>query len=151
MTETPKKDEPCDVTKRRKVPYRTRWKVFQNAVHCINLKRAQDRWAPWQARSNAIIFDSFADCLEKVVHTKLKKFCIKKIHLSPSLPPKVILTRVLGMFNTKATLNVGIVQGKLVADEMTIEPKIDFRRQGISRAEVEQEKESEAIHCKTRA
>ena len=47
---------------------------------------------------------------------------------------------MLGKFHTMATLTAAKVQGP-VADEMTIEPKIDFRIQGTSRAEVEHEEE----------
>ena len=69
----PQEDEPYDVTKPRQVPYRTRWKVYQNAVCWINLRSAQDEGlAFWQTRSNAIILHNSvpADCLEKVVNAK---------------------------------------------------------------------------------
>ena len=66
----PQKDEPYDAT--RVVPYRTEWKVYQNAENWINLKSAQEkRPAFWQTRSNAIILHDpvTADCLEKVLNT----------------------------------------------------------------------------------
>ena len=43
--------------------------------------------------------------------------------------------------DTQATLNVELVAGELVADEVTIEPNLDFTVSGILRAEVEQEEE----------
>ena len=74
MTDS-QEDESYDVTKPRNVQYKIKWKMYQDAVHWINLKRAQDSW---QTRSNAMILhDSVsADCLDKVVNTKLKRFYI---------------------------------------------------------------------------
>ena len=42
---------------------------------------------------------------------------------------------------SKAKFNTRVVPGEPVADEMKIEPKIDFRIQGLSCAEVEQDEE----------
>ena len=39
----PHKEEPCDVTEPRKVRYRTKWKVYQNAVYWIKRTSALDR------------------------------------------------------------------------------------------------------------
>ena len=75
MTE-PQKDEPYDVTKPRKVPYKTKWNVYQDAVYWINLKNAQEKGlAFWQTRSNAVILhDSVpADGLGKVVSTRTEE------------------------------------------------------------------------------
>ena len=55
-----REDELYDETKARQVPDRTRWKVFQNARCCINLRRAQDKGlAFWQTRSNAIVLHDY--------------------------------------------------------------------------------------------
>ena len=39
----PRKDEPCDLTKPRQVPHRTRWKTDQNAVYWIYLKITEEK------------------------------------------------------------------------------------------------------------
>ena len=69
-----------------------------------------------------------------------------KIHLSPLLPPKVIL-KSAWQVQHDGLAQRGDSTGEPVADEMTIEPKIDLRLRGFSRAEVEQEgeKESETV------
>ena len=64
----PQDDELYDVTE---VPYRTKWKVFQNAVYWINLKGAQDNGVvPGQTHSSAMILDNSvpADCRDSVTH-----------------------------------------------------------------------------------
>ena len=58
-------DESYDVMKPRKVPYKTKWKVYQDAENWINLKSAQDKGSAfWQTHSNALILhDSCASRL----------------------------------------------------------------------------------------
>ena len=139
----PQEDEPYDVTKPRGVLYRTKWKVYQNAVYWISLKSAQDRGlAFWQTNSNAVILAKTvpADCVEKTWYIpKLKKFCIQKIHLSPRLPRRIIFKSAWQVQNEEV-LHEGST-AELVADEMTTERKIDIRIHGKSRAQVEQEEE----------
>ena len=72
MTDS-QEDEPLDVRKPRKVLYRTKWKVFQDALCWINLRNAQDKGSElWQTRFNAIIYEDSVpvDCVERVVHTQ---------------------------------------------------------------------------------
>ena len=55
MTDS-QEDDLFDVVKPRKVPYKTKWKVFQDAVCWINLKSVQDKGlAFWQTRSNSAV------------------------------------------------------------------------------------------------
>ena len=68
--------------------------------------------------------------LKNVVHTKTDAILHPKIHLSPRLPRRVILKSAWQVQNEGPVQHEG---------EMMIEPKIDFRIQGVSRAEVEQE------------
>ena len=72
MTDS-QEDEPLDARKPRKVLYRTKWKVFQDALCWINLRNAQDKGSElWQTRFNAIIYEDSVpvDCVERVVHTQ---------------------------------------------------------------------------------
>ena len=83
-----RRDQPYDVKEPRVVPYRTRWKVYQNAVYWINLKSAQDRGLEfWQKNSNAIILDDSvpADWLEKVVSHQSGEILNQKIRLSTAI------------------------------------------------------------------
>ena len=107
----------------------------------INLKSAQDKGsAVWQTRSNASILDNSvpADCLQKVVHTKSEEVRYRKIHLSSRPPPKSYPPECLASSTRRARSTWRQYRRKLVADEMTIEPKIDFRILGFLRAEAEQ-------------
>ena len=77
-----------DVTKPRQVPYRTRWKVYENAVYRNNLNIAQDEGLGfWQTPANVVVlYDAVpADCLGKVVHIKTDEILHQKIHWSPRL------------------------------------------------------------------
>ena len=137
----PQEDEPYDVTEPREVPQRTKWKMY-HAVHWINLKSAQDRGvACWQTHSNVTVLDNSvpADCLEKVVRSNTEEIRCQKIHFSLPLPRNNLSSRAPGI--SKAKFNTRAVPGEPVADEMKIEPKIDFRIQGLSCAEVEQDEE----------
>ena len=144
------KDEPHDVTKPRQVPYRTRWKVNQDAVYWINLTSAQEKGlAFWQTRSNAMVLDNPvpADCLQKVAPTKTEEILCRKIHLSPSLPPKVILKS-----SWQDRHEDHDQRGTSAGEPVASEPEIDFRIQGFSRAEVERgRKNLEVVDWKTRA
>ena len=101
--------------------------MYQNAVYWVNLKSAQ-------THSNAIILDSSvpADCLEKAEHTKIQEILFAKVHLSPRLPRKMNLTSAWQVQHEGGT-------EKPVAVGRTLEPKIDFRIQGIPHEEVEQD------------
>ena len=84
------KEEYQEVSKPRMVQYKTKWKVFHDAIWWINLRTAQDEGLEfWQTRSNAIIFydPAPADCIEKVVNTKTKQI-LYQIALPP---PKITL------------------------------------------------------------
>ena len=62
-------EEHRDVSKPRKVQYKTQWKVFQEAaIFWMNLRNAQDKGLEfWKTRSNAII------CMTLCQPTVLKK------------------------------------------------------------------------------
>ena len=46
-----------DLSKPRKVQYKSKWRVTQDAIYWINLRKAQDQELTfWQTRSHAIIF-----------------------------------------------------------------------------------------------
>ena len=114
--------------------------MYLNAIFWISLKNAPDKgFAFWQTRSNdSILHNSVpADCLEKVVHTQTEEILHQKIHLSPRLPPKIILESAWQL-QYEGHAQRG---DRTVANEMTIGPKIDFWIQGISHAEVEQDDE----------
>ena len=58
-----------DLSRPRKVHYRSEWKHHLDAVHWIHLARARDKGLQfWQTRSHAIVFyDSVApDCIEQM-------------------------------------------------------------------------------------
>ena len=66
----PMNDEPeeeyQDLSKPRKVHFKSKWKIIQDAIYLINLKQAQDKGLQcWQTRSHAIfLHDSVpADCI----------------------------------------------------------------------------------------
>ena len=122
----PQEDELYDVTKPRQVLYRTRWKVNQNAVFRNNLKRCSTKHeglAFWQTRSNAVILhDSVpADCLENVVNPRTAQILYQKTHLSPRLPPKVLL-RNSWQVQHEDHHKRGTSAGQLAADEENMEP-----------------------------
>ena len=75
-----------------------------------------------------------ADCLEKAEHTKIQEILFAKVHLSPRLPRKMNLTSAWQVQHEGGT-------EKPVAVGRTLEPKIDFRIQGIPHEEVEQDEE----------
>ena len=52
-----------DSPKPRKVQYKSKWKVTQDAIFWINLRKAQDEGLTfWQTRSHAVIlYDSVSD------------------------------------------------------------------------------------------
>ena len=116
----------------REVPYRTNWEVYRSAVHWINLKSAQDD----KQISHAFILDNSvpADGLAKVVHTNTEEILYQNIHLSPRLPPKVIL-RTAWQVQHEGHAQREDSTGELLADETTIEPKINYRIHGIAQAE----------------
>ena len=96
-------------------------------------------WHFWQTRSDAIILDNSvpADCLEKVVDVKTEEIQYQKIHLSPRLPRRIVV---------KSAWQVQ-KEGQVQHEGSTGEPaEIDFRIQGISRAEVEQDEEKSRKH-----
>ena len=133
----PQSDEPYDVAAPRVVPYRTNWKVYQNAVYWINLKSAQDRGLViWQTNSNGIILDDSvpADSLEKVVHDRKGGVMYQKICLSLRPPPKLILKGVWQVEQESI--------GRPVADQVTIRPEVDLRFQGVPDEEPQQDEEN---------
>ena len=80
----------------------------------------------WQTNSIAFILDTSvpADCLEKVVHTKTGEILHQRIHLSPRLPPTVILKSVWQVHHEGQVQHKG--SEKPVADQTTITPKNRF-------------------------
>ena len=76
-----------------------------------------------------------------MVHTKTEEHVHQKSHLSPRLPPNVIL-RNAWQVQLEDHHQRGTDAGQLAADEVTLEPQIVFRIQGIFRAEVGQEEEN---------
>ena len=67
------------------------------------------------------------------------------IHLSPRLPPKDIFQGAWQVQH-EGHAQRGTGAGQFVADEVTVEPEIDLRFQGILRAEVEQEEQQILPH-----
>ena len=113
--------------------YKTEWKVYQDAVYWINLKKRSGKGSAfWQNRSNAVILhDSVpADSLEKVVNTKTGEILYQKASLSPRPVQR------------EDYHQRGTSTGRPVADEGKMELQIDSRIQGISHAAVEQEQDS---------
>ena len=88
-------EEYQDVSKSRMVvQYKTKWKVFHDAIYWINLRKVQDEgFEFWQTRSNATILyvPVPADCVEKVVYTKTNEILYQKVSLSPRPTPKITL------------------------------------------------------------
>ena len=77
----PREDPPYDETEPRLAPYRTKWKVHQDAVHRVDLKSAQDQgMVLWETISEAIILNDVvpADCLVKVVTRKNQEILLFK-------------------------------------------------------------------------
>ena len=100
-----------DVSKPRKAHYKSKWALIQDAICCINLREAQDKGLQfWQTPSNAtILCDSVpADCIERVIIPKLKRFR-KKAPLSPR--PK-LLCGALCRFNAKLLISAAPVRGE---------------------------------------
>ena len=81
-----------------------------------------------------------ADCHEKVFIPKPKRFCIKRFSCRHVCHEKNIFKSPRQVQNEGQVQHEGST-GEPVADEMTMEPKINFRIQGKSRAEVEQDDE----------
>ena len=121
-------EEYQDLSNPRKVHYKSKWKVFQDAICWITVGKAQDQELNiWQTRSYAIIlYDSVpADCIERVVNTKTKEEVLyQKASLSPRLPPKIIL-KDAWQVQRDGSHQHGTGTGKLVADEEEKELKID--------------------------
>ena len=62
-----------DMSKPRKVHYKTEWKRTQDAVYCIHLAKAQDKGITfWQTESNvSIAYKSVSpDCIDGVMYQK---------------------------------------------------------------------------------
>ena len=124
-----KRMNPHDVTKPRQVPDRTRWKVNQKKVYRNNLKRCSTKHegsAFWQTRSNAVILHDSVPALKKWWIPKLKRFCIRRTHSSPRLPPKVTLRNSWHVQHDDHHQR-GTSAGQLAADEENMEPRIDFQ------------------------
>ena len=86
-------EEDCDLTKPRKVHYKTGWKHSQNAAHWIHLGRAQEKGiAFWQTKSHAIITCSTVppDCIERVISQR-GKMTIYQRSSTPRLAPRIVL------------------------------------------------------------
>ena len=114
----------------------------------MNLQSAQDRGLAFlQTRSNAIIRDNFvpANCLEKVVHTKKKVFIKRFIY--PRVCHQRLSSKVPFQVEHEGHAPRGVSAGEPLADEVAIEPKMEFRIQGILHAEVEQEEEKSQKRC----
>ena len=79
---------------------------------------------------------------------KLKKSCIKRFMCRHVCHGKL---SALSSSTRRPSSKRGCGTGKPVADEMTVEPKIDFRIQGIPHKEGEQdeEKSRKTIHWKS--
>ena len=91
----------------------------------------------WQTRSNAVILhESVPDvCLEQVVNTKTEEILYQEASLSPHPPPRIILKGAWQVQHEDYNQR-GTSVGRLVAVEGEVEPKIDFRIQGIPYAAV---------------
>ena len=87
-----------DLSKPRKVQYKNKLKVTQDAIYWANLCFAQNKGLQfWQTRSLAIILgDSVpGDCIEKVASTRQNKILCQKIP-TPRPAPKNCIHRSLG-------------------------------------------------------
>ena len=118
-----------DVSKPRQVHPKIKWKVSQDAIYCINLRKAQDKGQKlWQTRSNAILLkDSVpVDCVERVVNTKTEEILCQIVSFISTLATTQLLWRIPGRFSS-AWCQYG--------------ETLDFRIQGIPQAAVEQEDE----------
>ena len=83
-----------DLSQPRRVHYKSKWRVTQDAIYWINLAKAQNNGITlWQTRPHAIILcDSVsADCIEKVLSTRYDNILYQKIPI-PRPPPKIVLT-----------------------------------------------------------
>ena len=92
-----------DVSKPRQVHYKIKWKVSQDAIYCINLRKAQDKGQKlWQTRSNAILLkDSVpADCVERVVNTKTEEILCQIDSFISTLATTQLLWRIPGRFSS---------------------------------------------------
>ena len=81
----PMNDEPeeeyQDLSKPRKIHSKSKWKLIQDAIYWITLKKAQDKGLTfWQIRCPAIIHHDFvpADCIEKVASTTSEEIMYQK-------------------------------------------------------------------------
>ena len=92
---TEEEQEYCDdLTKARKVYYKTGWKHSENAVYWIHLGRAQERGiAFWQSKSHAIITNSTTplDCIERVISQR-GEMTVHERSSTPSPAPRIVLT-----------------------------------------------------------
>ena len=142
MSDEPEK-EYQDLSKPRKVHYKSKWKVTQDAKNWINLRKAQAKGFKFgQTRSNAtILYDSApADCIERVVNTKTTEILYEKASLSPRPPPKVIIMEAWQVQRDDLHQR-GTSKRKPVADEEKKELKIDLRVQGIQQTKMKTERE----------
>ena len=90
----PDEEEPSDdLSKPRKVHCHSKGKNYQDAVHWINLARAQDKGLRfWQTRSHAVIvYNSvLADCIHKVICQKGEGTLFERFS-TPRPAPKILL------------------------------------------------------------
>ena len=82
-----------DFTKPRMEHYRSKWRPSRDAVHWVNLARAQDEGVQcWQTRSNAIVVYSSVppECIYKVISPGGERVLFERL-ATPRPPPKVVL------------------------------------------------------------
>ena len=83
-----------DLTKSRLAAYKYKWKIHQDAVYWVDIRRAHRMGLTFfQTRSNAIIpYDSLpSSCIEKVVSMKTKEVFYTKTSKSPRPAPMITL------------------------------------------------------------
>ena len=83
--------------------------------------------------------------LEKWYILKTEDILHERIHWSPRLS-RTNYPQTCLQYRHEGRAQRGACAGELVADEVTIEPNLDFRVSGILRAEVEQEEEQSRKH-----
>ena len=89
------------------MPYRTKWKVHQDAENWVDLKSAHDQgYVFWETLSNAIILNDSvpADCLVEVVVRKSSGGSLFMVH-----GPWFMVDYLVGSFDWLAFQSIQVV------------------------------------------
>ena len=119
-------EEYQDLSRPRKVQYKSKWKIIQDAIFWTNLKKAQDKGLQfWQTRSHALSFTTLCQltALEEW-RTPTCEVILNQRTSTPRPPPKIILREGWQVQHEDHSQR-GSAIGKPAADE------IDLRVQGV--------------------